>query len=117
MIRYPEDIKYDKIIAAAVRDGRIKVPTLLNRLGFGKKGYYSVYLVLDEDPPIDYHWYRQDKGGLWSQKHGLSYITRIDGSQERLIRNPLIANHNYNHLQPGIHYSSRLVLLWVKVKK
>lgn len=70
---------------------------LISLLGFGGKGYYEVYLVVGEVRQgnvllqRDYHWYRQDKGGLWSHKSGQSFITRYDGNGV-LIKNPAKAN-------------------------
>jgi len=58
------NINLEYVTQASIRDGRIKQPNLWNKLGFGKNGYYSVYLVIDQGN--DYHWYRQDKGGNWS---------------------------------------------------
>ena len=66
-----------------------------------------VYLVIDED--YDYHWYRQDKGGLWSQKHGISYVTNVDASNH-LIKNPAKANNNYG----TVNYKDGGVFLWVR---
>lgn len=60
-----------------------------NKLGFGKRGYYSAYLVIDEG--VDYHWYRQDKGGLWSHKPGITPVLNADASRH-LITNPAGAN-------------------------
>ena len=56
----------------------LKKPNFFNKLGFEKKGYYEVYLVVDAEG-CDYHWYRQDKGGYWSQKHGLLPVDNVDG--------------------------------------
>lgn len=96
---------------AAIRDGKVIKPTFFNKLGFGKKGYYSVYLVLDNvGADLDYHWYRQDKGGLWSQKHGHGDAVRQDGSGN-YINNPARANHNYGD---GLNYNNGGILLWRK---
>ena len=97
------DINLDKVTNAAISDGRIKNPTLINKLGFGKRGYYSVYLVSADG--VDYHWYRQDKGGMWSHKPGITPVVNVDASG-RFISNPVRANH-------GI-YNNRGNLLWVK---
>ena len=102
-----DDYTLDIVKSAALSDGRIKIPTLLNRLGFGKRGYYPVYLVIDEGK--DYHWYRQDKGGLWSQKHGLLFVENFDGSH-KIIYNPAKANHNYGN----VNYNNGGILLWVR---
>ena len=100
----------NEVMSASIRDGSVKKPNFWNKLGFGKKGYYSVYLVVDNiGPAIDYHWYRQDKGGLWSHKPGLSKVGRMDASG-RLIRNPARANHNYGY----VNYSNGGILLWAR---
>jgi RHS repeat-associated protein len=110
------NLTLDDITNAAVRDGYIKKPNFFNKMGFGKRGYYEVYLVIDNvDGVQDYHWYRQDKGGLWSQKHGSGYVTNVDGSSH-LISNPAIANHNYG-VYPGygtLNYSNGGIFLWKK---
>ena len=99
------DITLGKVTYAAISDGRIRKPTLLNKLGFGKRGYYSVYLVSADG--VDYHWYRQDKGGMWSHKPGITAVVNVDASNPpRLITNPVSANH-------GI-YNNGGTLLWVK---
>jgi len=97
------DLNLDYVTNAAISDGRIKNPTLLNKLGFGKRGYYSVYLVSADG--VDYHWYRQDKGGMWSHKPGITPVVNVDASG-RFISNPVRANH-------GI-YNNGGTLLWVK---
>ncbi len=111
-----ENLTLDDITAAAIRDGRIKQPAFWNKLGFGKQGYYEVYLVLDNTDGIqDYHWYRQDKGGLWSQKHGNGLVTNVDGAG-RLIHNPARANHFYvNYGGYGtLNYNAGGTFLWVR---
>jgi RHS repeat-associated protein len=86
----------EEIKNAALRDG-LKEPNFLNKMGFGKRGYYEVYLALDTY--IDYHWYRRDKGGLWSHKRGYGKIgvKNID-ALGRIISNPASANKNYNNV-------------------
>jgi len=111
----------NEIISASLADGYIKKLNFLNKLGFGKRGYYSVYLVMDNSDGIqDYHWYRQDKGGLWSQKHGSDFVTNLDGSG-RLIRNPARANHFYGayyycngSFAGNLNYNGNGIFLWVK---
>jgi hypothetical protein len=95
------------VLEASLSDGRVKKPTLLNKLGFGRKGNYSVYLVIDEGN--DYHWYRQDKGGLWSHKRGQTKVINVDGSNH-LIKNPAKANRNYGN----VNYNDGGILLWVR---
>lgn len=101
------DINLDYIVQASISDGRIKQPNLWNKLGFGKNGYYEVYLVIDQGN--DYHWYRQDKGGNWSHKPGVTPVINIDASG-RVMSNPVRANHNYGY----INYKDGARKLWVK---
>jgi hypothetical protein len=97
------DINLDYVLKESISDGRIKQPNFWNELGFGKNGYYSVYLVIDQGD--DYHWYRQDKGGNWSHKPGITPVKNIDYSG-RIITNPVRANHG-NYQNGGIN-------LWVR---
>lgn len=90
----------------SIADGKItglKKPNFWNKLGFGRKGYYSVYLVVDNC--IDYHWYRQDKGGYWSHKPGRTPVKNLDASG-KMIKNPAKADVG--------NYKDGGILLWVK---
>lgn len=69
------------------------------QLGFCKKGYYSVYLVIDQGK--DYHWYRQDKGGTWSHKPGITPVKNAG----YFIGTPFA---NYGN------YKSGGILLWIR---
>ena len=102
-----EKLNLNDVLELALTNNQIKKPTLLNRLGFGKRGYYSAYLVVDEG--VDYHWYRQDKGGLWSHKPGSTRVINYDGSN-RIIYNPMRANHDYKNA----NYNNGGILLWIK---
>ena len=97
------DITLEYVTNGAISDGRAQQPNLWNKLGFGKRGYYSVYLVINEG--VDYHWYRQDKGGNWSHKPGITPVINTDNSG-RFITNPFNANHG--------NYNSGGKLLWIK---
>jgi len=55
-------------------------------------GYYKVALVVD--PGMDYHWYRQDRGGCWSGKPGSYPATNLDDSG-MIISDPRLADRNY----------------------
>ncbi len=102
-----ENINLEYVMNAAIRDGRVKKPSFWNKLGFGKNGYYSVYLVIEKG--VDYHWYRQDKGGLWSHKRGDFPVCNVDASN-KLISNPVRANRNY-----GQHkYYDGGIYLWIR---
>ena len=115
--RYSENYN-SEILELALADGRIKRPTLLNKLGFGKKGYYKVYLVfgtyIDHFGHLthDYHWYRQDKKGQWSHKPGYTgKVKNVDASGS-IIMNPVKANHHYQ----TIFYNQGGIILWVRRK-
>ena len=100
---------------AALRDDYVKKPSFWNKLGFGKQGYYEVYLVLGED---GYHWYRQDQGGKWSHKQGNWLVSNVDASG-RLIRNPAKANHHYQWTNPNgtagsLNYNQGGRFLWIR---
>ena len=113
--RYSENYN-SEILELVLSDGRIKKPTLLNKLGFGKKGYYELYLIfgtyIDDYGRLahDYHWYRQDKGGLWSHKPGYTgKVKRFDASGS-IIKNPVKANHHYEK----IFYNKGGMRLWAR---
>ena len=82
-------------------------------MSFGCKGYYSIYLVVGQNrfwcPDVgmfsDYHWYRQDKGGLYSHKPGGLPVTNVDASG-KMIKNPAKADVG--------NYKDGGILLWVK---
>jgi hypothetical protein len=119
------NVLIEGIVSASLADGNLKRPNFLNKLGFGKRGYYSVYLCLDLEQEtnygvINYHWYRQDKGGFWSQKHGSDLVTNVDGSG-RLIRNPARANqyygsysNRYGNYVGDLNYRNGGIFLWAK---
>jgi len=107
-IQIPKDnLNLNDVLKLALTNNNIKKPTLLNKLGFGKRGYYSVYLAIDEG--IDYHWYCQDKGGLWSHKLSFYPVVNKDGSG-RPIGNPIRADHHYGNK----NYNNGGILLWVR---
>ena len=65
-----------------------------------KPYHYKIVLMMDDDS--DYHFMRQDKNGLWSQKPGPYNITNRDANNN-LISNPTKSNnrtsaYNYNKL-------------------
>ncbi len=102
-----KNINLDVIKERAFRDKRMKEPSFFNKIGFGRRGYYPVYLVID--PQKDAHWYRQDKGGFWSHKRGSDPVINYDASNH-LIKNPAKANHNYG----DYNYNKKGALLWVR---
>jgi RHS repeat-associated protein len=97
-IESESDITAEGIRKRAISDGLSPVPV---------KGGYRVYLVVD--PGSDYHWYREDSNGKWSQKHGSMPVDNVDASG-RPITNPERANHNYGR---GTNYSQPGGYLWV----
>jgi hypothetical protein len=70
---------------AAVADG----VELLPQSGVCPGKYDKVALVVD--PGTDYHWYRQDKNGMWTHKPGGTQATNLDNSSNP-ISNPETAD-------------------------
>ena len=68
------------------------------------KNYYKGMLFVD--PKTTYHFYRQDKDGLWSHKDGLNRVTRRD-AKLKLIKNPRKASRKYlpTKRESGLYYS------------
>jgi hypothetical protein len=82
-----------------------------------KMGYYLVALVMTSNATYvydvaagelrvpDYHWYRQDDNGLWSQKPGTTPAKNTDeSSPPQLITNPETCNRKEKagfHTMPG----------------
>ena len=62
------------IMALAKKDG-VKSSTSGGNCG---KGYHRIFLVID--PGVDYHWYRQDSNGKWSEKRGWTKARNTDES-------------------------------------
>lgn len=56
-----------------------------------KKGYYKTYFVVA--PNKDFHWYRQDRNGIYSHKPGQLKIRNTDYSNKK-IKNPIYANRS-----------------------
>jgi hypothetical protein len=61
-------------------------------------GTSKIALVID--PKNDYHFYRQDRGGLWSHKPGGGSVTNRDAAGN-LIYDPAIADRNYKSNKKG----------------
>ena len=51
------------------------------------------------DPANDYHVWRQDSNGLWSDKHGAQPVGNRDASS-RLQYDPALSNRNYGYSTP-----------------
>ena len=60
------------------------------------RGYYKGALVMDPHPKpdIDYHFYRQDRGGKWSHKDGWGSATNKD-ARGKVIIDPAAASRDY----------------------
>lgn len=86
------------IIRAAIRDGMSKP----DKSGNCPSCTHKVYLVIAPDD--DYHWYRQDQGGLWSHKPGNTKATNLDASG-KVISDPALADRNYK--PSGPNYSKK----------
>ncbi len=61
-------------------------------------GTSKIALVTDTD--ADYHFYRQDRGGLWSHKPGGGAVTNRDAAGN-LIYDPALADRNYARQKKG----------------
>ncbi len=60
-----------------------------------KKGFHKAFMAIDDKKDDqDYHFYREDKTGMWSHKPGRTDVIDIDASGKK-ISNPLTANRNY----------------------
>ena len=104
----PKEITLDKVVEYAISDGRIKKPNFLNKLGFGKRDYYSILVNVQNEH--DYHFYRQDKGGTWSAKNGNGsggYIYQAKDANGKIVRNPM---------NISVPYQNGVMLLWKKVR-
>lgn len=66
--------------------------TLINFEGKCPGGMSKVGVVVDKEH--DLHYYRQDKGGLWSHKPGGRAVTDRDASKSQ-IYDPSLADRNY----------------------
>ena len=76
------------IVSNALRDGLI---TPMPRTGCNK-GTHKVCLYVTGEPPAggnpDYHWYRQDGDGTWSDKPGNTAIQRCYPGSNKPVTNP-----------------------------
>ena len=66
-----------------------------------KKGYHKAVLAIADEPDKDYHFYRQDRNGLWSHKPGRTAVRNRDAIG-KIIVNPLISDRNFKN---GYNYS------------
>ena len=66
---------------AAVADGLVAAPNFTTAIA---DGYYVALVIW---PNVDFHWYRQDKGGCWSHKPGGTAARNTDNSN-KIITDP-----------------------------
>ena len=67
---------------------------------------YKIALTVDtSDDNRDYHFYRQDKDGLWSHKLGTNYISRVDANNEVII-NPEYCDRDYRDEEGSQNYDT-----------
>jgi hypothetical protein len=71
-------------------DNKVLLPVEFNQKC--PRNYYKGAMVVD--PNHTFHFYRQDKDGLWSHKPGISPISRVD-ADKKPIYVPHFANRNY----------------------
>lgn len=90
------DINCQNVKNAAIADGLVEAPC--NQAC--PNGDYKKALVVD--PGKDYHWFRQDNDGTWSQKHGGGQATNLDDATPgKPILDPRVADRDGN----GLHYT------------
>ena len=66
------------------------------------EGCYKIAFVIDnQEPTYDYHWYRQNSDGTWSHKPGTTEVTNLDCSG-KIIMDPRKANRNAGY---GVNYN------------
>ena len=65
------------------------------------KGFSKAAGVVDRG--TDYHWYRQDRDGMWSHKDGSNKVKRYD-ALKRPIVNPELASRNYRWQGSNLNY-------------
>ena len=60
------------------------------------RGYYKGAMVIDPypKPDIDYHFYRQDRSGMWSHKDAWGPVTNKD-ARGKVIKDPADASRDY----------------------
>lgn len=77
-----------------------------------KKGFHKAFISIDDKTgDQDYHFYREDKSGLWSHKPGATEVKDIDASGKK-ITNPYTANRSY----PGYQYKKPCFFFCVNPK-
>ena len=59
-------------------------------------GFHKGFMAVDNKSDPDYHFYRQDRNGMWSHKPGRTEVTRLDASKKE-IKDPSRANRSYTY--------------------
>lgn len=75
------------VLAGATADGLVACANFTDPLPAGQGWYVALVLW----PGHDFHWYRQDNGGCWSQKMGGDDASSVDNSR-KTIRDPKTAD-------------------------
>ncbi|HEX8949497.1 MAG TPA: hypothetical protein VF790_11075 [Dissulfurispiraceae bacterium] len=74
-----KDFTCEQVYRAAIADGL----TPVDASGSCPPGTTKVALTVR--PGYDYHWYRQDRDGMWSQKMGIFPATDLDNSSQSIF--------------------------------
>jgi len=86
---YLDEYKPHPFSCSKIERRMIKDNPLIKKLREGQEcpnNYYKIALVTTSKG-TDYHFYRQDKSGLWSHKDGFKHATNIDANRH-IINNP-----------------------------
>ena len=84
-LTWPGDMNCTAVTNGAVADGIIQLPTS----GICPDTENKIAMVVA--PGWDYHWYRQDSGGMWSHKPGGTRATDLDNAGNPIV-NPATAS-------------------------
>jgi hypothetical protein len=90
---------------AALKDDLIDAPNAKNKCP--KEGHLVALVIW---PGVDFHWFRKDRNGLWSQKMGPTPVTNVDNSNH-LIFDPRAANRG-----PYINFCTFMVVMHGHIK-
>jgi hypothetical protein len=84
-LAWPSDMNCTAVTSAAVSDGVLELPAS----GVCPDKQDKIAMVVA--PSYDYHWYRQDSGGMWTHKPGKTEATNLDNASNP-ITNPETAS-------------------------
>jgi hypothetical protein len=93
------------VAPAALKDDLINAPNAKNKCP--KEGHLVALVIW---PGNDFHWFRKDRNGLWSQKMGGTPVTNVDNSNH-LIPDPRTANRG-----PYINFCTFMVVMHGHIK-